>query len=624
MITVARLAIGQLSNFFVNWRPGIYQLQLDGVYNFIASQLLIDVPTFTEIREIGSVFVDNAPLASAQNTDELTQGPSFFYEVPTRTLFVRLPDYDAPLNHRMVIGPNYAFATDHYIDEVTGQEFDGRLNSTFNIEKSKDPLFFGRLRYQDFTLEIENGDGFFYQIQDWDIFGQPVSISVGEQLQNQADFVTIKTGRVRDYSFIGERVIMNIEDSRRTLDRNVPETLITTDDYPTVKRGKGKYKPLVYGRCLNVPCQPLDDDARDAQDRPRAEFYTFSCADTTYHSIMAVRLVYVDGAEVDVHSVDLDEGTFTLRNTFASGENNLDVYKPGQRVTADIDGYTDTTGTAVTLIENPLDVVRDLIQNYLQVPFGSLFYDVTTWNEARQNQPAINYCIDRRIKLQVVIQQICSSLLNGIDIDVDNRLTWLRRADSDRSMYYVAAEDWVSPPDIVFDSSESISSALVEYNRDWATGDPQTVENNDYFEDFVQKFKGPKDGTFETVLTDDLDAEALAARIANAFQDVQIFIEGDVNINVEHPRSPILFSELRPGDNLGLEVDDIQIINKKIVRSQFLSLFTCELINISINTETETASIRARFIANTGVVKRLADGRTKVLTDGLVKALRSL
>lgn len=603
MVTIAKLSVGTAQTFWVNWQPGIYYYNFDGTYDFLDAEFIVDVPTISGVTDIGSVFSDNVALTKVDNTDDLQDSPSFYYDSDDNAVYIRLENYESPAGHDLNVGPVYGLSNETYIDEDTETVYESRLRSVVNITRKKDALFFGKITYSDFTVELDNADYFFYILPSWDVYGQPFEVSYGDPELAVSAFDILRTGRIKEYTFEGQNVTLYLEDPRRVLSKDLPVTLLTSDDYSDIDRDEDKYIPICYGECKKVPCRVLDDGAAGAT-------FEFTCADVSYHSdgIYSIDAVYVDGVEVTTNSESLPFGTFTLLAA---------DYNPGQTVTADIKGYMNSSGL---LIENPLDIIKDMLTVYLDIQYNSNYFDTTAWEAGTLGKADINYCIFKQTSMLKVIEAIASSFLEGFEITPGNKFTWLTHDDDDDSVFTVEAVDWLEPPKVEYSSDEAISSATVEYAPDWNSGEYKTVINDDNYDTFVRKFRGPNDYKFTTVLTNKSDAESAAEEWDSRYGDVQIFITGEINLNLNKTGNRFLITEdlkfittedgkyiiidksettvfdLHPGYNITLEVDGIEIRNKEIVRTDFIGSVKTELLELVINTDDETATIKGRVI----------------------------
>lgn len=581
MITIIKLSVGTNISFWVNWQPGIYYINFNGNYSFIDSSLLINVPTYSGISEVNSVFSDGDALTQVSNTSDLINGPSFYYDSINNGLYIRLANYDPPNVHTINVGPVYGFSDQTHIDETTGTYYESRLLSTVDVLRKKDPLYFGKMTYSDFTIEADNSDGFFYDVRNWDVYGQPIEVRYGNASESVINFPIIKTGRVKEYSFVGDRFIITAQDTRRILSKTLPTTILSAATYADIDRDEGKYVPIVYGECRGVPCRALDDGATTPSS------YTFICADVTDHvaGIKAIDKVYIDGAVVTPASTNLTAGTFTVGSA---------SFAPGNVVTADIKGYVDGSGD---LIENPLDIIKDILTTYIDVEYNTNYFNTTIWANATIGKPSVGYCAYKSTTIAKIIEDIGASLLEGLDISPDNKFTWLSHSDGTAPIFKIKAEDWLAMPSVEFSSDEAVSSATVQYSPFWNTGSYKSVIDNDNYATFFSKFKGANDGTFTTVLSAMADAESLAEYISDSYDDVQIFITGQVNLNLTYNEYPYDLIDVNQGDNIDIEIDGIEIRDGKIVRTDFIGRIKAEVIELTLSPEIDKAEIKARYIS---------------------------
>ena len=578
MTTIARLSVGTELTFWVNYQPGIYYYNFDGDYSFIDSSLLVNVPIFdTPVSDIASVFSDSEPLTQVFNTDDLVNGPSFYYDSADNALYIRLANYDPPSAHLINAGPVYGLANEYYVDADTGTTYASRLLSTVGIERRKDPLFFGKITYSDFSITVDNADGELYDLQNWDVYGQPLSIAIGENTQSAASFTTVRTGTVKEYIFKGDTVEIIVQDSRRVLERDLPVKTVNTTDYANADRDIGKLIPLVYGECRGVPCRVTNDATATTS-------FSFVACDTDDHSggVTSIDTVYVDGVSVAFSGTSLTNATFNLASS---------VYELGKSVTCDMVGFDDVGS-------NPLDIAKDILTTYLNVDYNSNYFDLAAWTSATVGKDDIGICLYKKESIAKAMEKIGATFLEGLGVTPDNKFTWKQRSDLNAPIYQVKAEDWLAPPDVEFSSDEAISSASVGYSQFWNTGDFKTTVNDSIYDEFVRKFKKPKDQSFETLYPDKTTADTFAALLIERYSDVQILVYGDISLKLENQGYLFNPLALQPGDNVDLEIDGIEIIAGTLRTTDIIGRIKAELLEIEIDPETETARIVARYISD--------------------------
>ena len=132
MIPIGQLSVGRELTFWLNYRPGIFYYNFDGIYPLIDPEFLVDVPTIPGVTDVGSVYSDSTQLAEASSIVELDNEPSFYYDQPNNMLYIRLQNYDPPGIHQISGGPVFGFAKTHYVDPVTKTEYESRLLSSSN------------------------------------------------------------------------------------------------------------------------------------------------------------------------------------------------------------------------------------------------------------------------------------------------------------------------------------------------------------------------------------------------------------------------------------------------------------------------------------------------------------
>jgi hypothetical protein len=88
----------------------------------------------------------------------------------------------------------------------------------------------------------------------------------------------------------------------------------------------------------------------------------------------------------------------------------------------------------------------------------------------------------------------------------------------------------------------------------------------------------------------------MALDLSTRYGDVQIIISGDISTHLENAGYIYPLLNLKPGDNIDIEVDGIEIRDGRVVYGDFIGRVKAELLELTISPGSETAQIVARFI----------------------------
>jgi len=500
-ILLCELDIGQLWAFYVNWRTGCWKVNFDGVYSEI-TVFTSDIPTLT-ITRIGSMKVDGVSLLKVNTKEDVqTNDSSFFFDDLFNTIYLHCLNGDEPSIHQISIGEAYGFA--NYAGVYNNFIYDGRLLSIPSISTSKDPQFFGVISFEGGEVVINNDDGAYDKFgEDNDVFGNSGRVLMGFKDLSYSEFIPIVSGFIENMKITESELRVMIQDKRKQLSRNLPVNVFDDTTYPNIKdKNVGKPIPIGYGIIKNAPVICTNEVEGGAPAN-----YDFKLCDTTYHSIKEITEVRVEGVAKGTSAQDLDAGTFSLATA---------DYDPGDEVTCDFQGYVDALGN---LIENGLDVTRDLLECYYGIKFNSNFFNTSQWH--RNRAPNINYFLNKEKKLVEIIGEIAETVQGDFIVDDDERFSF-RLYDPVEAASYTIPKEWLLEiPEIEYDSSEVLTSLIVGYAKDWAEDEYLLYEEKSQEEDIFNRFKTYLRKTFNTLLTSKVDAQTWAEKRMRFSGDVK-------------------------------------------------------------------------------------------------------
>jgi hypothetical protein len=502
-ITLVELDFGAPQTVWFNWAAGVWYVDFDAVYDLIDPALLAGVTAQTT-GAIGSVSSDAAPLLAVASAAEVqTTELSFYYDSATRRVYIHLQNGDEPRLHRITLGVVYGVST--VAGTYNGMIYEARLREAPSISKSKDPLFFGRIAFEGGSIEIDNTDGAFDDLgEDNDVFGNAVRILQGFGGFDYSDFARMGSGIIEDIEIGPDSLRVSMKDARSALTRELPTDAFNQTTYPYLKDANvGKSIPVCWGVCRNVPVICTNED----ETTPAA--YTFKFLDTTNHEAHALTAVRVNDATVTPTASSLSAGTFSLSDT---------DYSPGDKVTADIEGYEDGSGN---LISNALDIILDILESYFGIEYGSTSFNEGEWTVATAAAPDIGYFGDDPTEAIQIIEEICASARVWFITQDDGRYTARIYNPSRAVSQTLVRADLLEIPAVRYDPAEVLTSTRVGYNKDWSEGEFVWLHDTSQESAIFVKYKTYREESFETLLTNAPDAQA--------FSDDILDLSGEVN-----------------------------------------------------------------------------------------------
>lgn len=459
------------------------------------------------IYNVQSVNVDGFQLLRVDSiADLLTQSGSFYYDGTTTKIYIAFTDYEPPLAKQIYISAVVGFAyntdTDMYFE---GAYYDPRVSSIFGIKKSKDPLFYGLLKFDSGTVKLINDDG---ELDDWrdrNLYRQATRLLVGEAGFTYDEYEKVFTGIIGNDSRTWSDISIKVEDVRAGLSAPVPYNTLTQTDYPYLDDSLvDKYIPIAYGSIRNAEAFCLNSEET-------ASYYTFIFCDTEFNNATSLDAVYVDGEAVAVYSTDLSSGTFVLTSAVVNDQFTS--------VTCDFHGAS---------IENGVDIIKDLMLNYANTTYISELWDTTETAAAQAISRDTSVYKKEQVKLSKLIEQVC------VDIDAlffahDNGLYTIRIYDADRTpVKTIYSDEWMDEPTIDNNSDEFLSSVIINYNKDQSSDEYYTYEETSYIDEVFDIYKSKQSKTIETGLTTEADAILKAQTIMESSKLVQDIVKRSV------------------------------------------------------------------------------------------------
>jgi hypothetical protein len=569
---LVELSIGQEQSVWFNYSAFTYYVDFDAIYALIDPAFLIGVSA-QSVSEIGGISSDAAPLLSVGSiaTCEATE-LSYYWDYPSKALYVHLQNGDPPSFHTLIIGVVYGVANHGGVWGTT--YYAPRLISAPAISKSKDPLFFGKISIDGWSITIDNTPDpgadtgpFDRMLEDLDVFGNRIRTLAGFDDDEYSDFMLSVNGFIENVSTGEEELVIAAKDLKATLKAKVPDSFFDVVTYPNIEPGNiGKEIPLGYGVIKNAPVTCTNE-----AESPAPATFSFKICDMAHHAaISAITQVYVDGVAKATASTDLVNGTFTLATA---------NYDPGQDVTVDYSGYEDALGN---LIENALDVMKDLIVTWAGTAYLPETFDQSQWTATRAAVPNIGLFVEDETEIIDLIEQICQSAQVNLIVLDDGRYTARKSNDLSAWKYEVRqdeiVEDGLSP--ISADPTEVISSARVGHSKDWAADAWQYINDTSRQDEVLLRYKTKNPQTFDTLLTSAADAQTFATAILEAGSYVAR-----------------IFSVTTKTQALGLELmDNIKCPIRRRSGKGMLGNVKAEIIGISKNFDSMEITLTCRII----------------------------
>ncbi len=573
-VALSEWSFGQKQKIFFNFSPGVYYVMFSAIYPLIDASFLNGV-TAQNISDVGSVSSNAAACLKVNSVATVEAVELSFYSDPAlRGLWFHLQNGDPPSLHRVVIGVVFGAANRPGVWGTT--YYAPRIDSAPALVKRRDPLSFGPIAYPSFSVTLKNDPDPRRSAGPFDdlprkryVYGSRIRSLVGFDDDQYADFSVAATGFVNRVRLGQQKLTIGAEDIRRVFDKKVPINFFKVADYPNLDpKNEGKVIPLGYGVVIRqkVTC------TNEKQASPVS--YSFKICDMSFHSsIHAITAVYVDGVAKTPTATSLADATFTLSTS---------DYSPGKTVTVDYSGYRDNV--AGTLIENSLDVIKDMMVNLLKIPFLPETYDIPLWLALRAAVPNVGFCVDAEKQASELIETICRGALIFMDTHPDGRYVPKRCVQNPATRLKLKASDLLRASEIELDidTSKIISMARIGHSRDWSTGQSQYYTFDEFATQVKELYGESVDDyeTFETFLRSEADARACAIGIMSVAAKEQIKFTARTKMQA-----------------LGIELGDaIEVPLYRQTGQGFVGMVKAEVIGVPLNLDDMEIPLECRII----------------------------
>lgn len=455
----------------------------------------------TAVYQVASVQVDGTSFTAVSAlADLLTTDEAFYYDGGSTKLYIKFLDSAYPLTQKIFIGVVAGFSKNAENPYYNNIYYDPRLDSIFGIKKSKDPLFYGMLKFNSGNVKIINNDA---ALDDWrsrNLYRQACRILIGENGSAYSTYEKVFSGIIGNNSRTWQSLSVKVDDIRAGLTNPLPVNQVFKSSFPTMT-DDGFFKPIAYGDIRSGNCYCLNET-------PSGGNHTFLFMDTEFNNATSISEVRVDGVAKATVSVDLAAGTFVL--------SSANVGTNFGSVVADFTGAN---------IKNGVDIIKDLMKNYANVDYLSVNYDLTETAAAQLIARDTCVYVKSQEKLNKTIEQIC------VDIDAlffahdDGTLT-VRVYDYDRvPVKQIYEDEWIGEPDTEGNEDEFLSSVIIKYNRNRA--DDKYIEYNEtsYIDEVFDNYKSAQSKEIVTNLTTEADAILKAQTVMESSKLVEDIVK---------------------------------------------------------------------------------------------------
>ncbi len=302
--------------------------------------------------------------------DCLSDDQSFFWDNTNQVLYIhynqdhQIDQFTFNFDYGIAIG-----LTNDRIRYFENRPYYPYLLNFPQIEVLVDKLNYDQLSFIVDTISTDNRTGFFNQFKTVPIYGNQITIRTGEEGDSYVDLVERATYYIEDYNFSADTFDIDIQDVRKTLTAQVPNTILSIADYPDLgEHSIGKTLPFLYtpygGFSHDVPGHCINEEDLIASD-PKFKFAEVLTVSST--ADISVWVLSSDQVWIEDTGISIDEGTGLV--TVPDAKTGASPYGVLQ-VKADCRGVLNTYAS---------DIIKDLYSRFLSLTYDSSNYDIVEW-----------------------------------------------------------------------------------------------------------------------------------------------------------------------------------------------------------------------------------------------------
>jgi hypothetical protein len=428
----------QLNTQWINAGAGVWYVNFDNLYPEVETDLIPAWFTVQTVSNVGSVQVNGVPLTITNTLLDCSNNEgTFFYDGTNKELYIHLIGGSDPiLGENIVnIGVVYGYSFHSFTPVGINVHYEGRLLSIPQINKSRDPMYWGKIQFEGGSVSLNNADGFFDLFgEDNNIYGNETRVKFGYRDLDIADYATVFVGYADKFDISTTQMSLSFKDKRKQLSKAV--TYACTD-----KNALEAIEELLltnYGIAYNQVYYDVDQWeamkllAYNVTLNYTKETEVIKIIEEICASIFGLFIVLVDGrysfkitSPFDASNADLSIPNDDILNDFSLS------YDPSQVISSTKIGYNrdwTTSGSAYTFLTDTSQEadVFQLYKTYSQKEFLTALPDVI--DAQNYSDRILEYAglVRAESSIEVPIKYWILDIGDFIDIELNRSATdWL-------------------------------------------------------------------------------------------------------------------------------------------------------------------------------------------------------
>jgi hypothetical protein len=513
--------------------------------------------------------------------ETLTTIGSWFYDNVTGQLSVHIAHESTPESLTIQYGQGFGFSDNGvvYVDSTLYLPY---IKNVPAIQKQEDIVGYSKPSFLNSSVTVANENGVLDDLKDEYLTGNTGFLSYVDDdliVNNQvssSQLIRLATWFIDNINWGMDEIQFSVQDNRK-IEFQVPTRKFSIADYPTLNTDDaGKLVPLIYGKVRRAPATPTEPGTTGSTSATFRVAEEFTTIDQVYVKIGDTWVTRSTSSETP------SIGTFRIPNARATVND------------APYECVVDLTGIAVT---HASDIIKDLHNRYLSIPFNSLYYDTIAWALAETSLPTCGILVDQATDINQVINDVQNGVYPGFRyaINSDGKRTIII---DDRTKAISKFIDSVLvfnkeklPVDEITDYL--FNSVTIAYNKEYNSGKLNRVTNSSYNQSLIDNYQWHNTTEIPSLLNDDTLATAFAAAKALEYSTPQRII------------SPLLADS----SFFTTEIYDIVAINTALDSDAetwtgispsrpYFGVLVCQVLSVAPDYANKTTQLSLRVIAD--------------------------
>lgn len=372
------------------------------------------------------------------------------------------------------------------------------MKGTVSISDKVDRGIFGKMSFVSNNITFENrydkltGEGEFNYVFDTPVPGATVKIlyiSDSDIEEGKKTLTPIYEGFVESEEITASEYRINVADKREQLNGKIPNIYFDAVTYPLAKdKVIGSIIPEGYGDLLGCPATCINGTVTSGD-----VLYKYATDGTTVTTVY----VKIDGEWVEKTPTASSgtDCTFTLSSSDGRASS-------GAALEAKVD-------CRLRDIDNPAEIIADMVTRYLSIPFNSDYYDFGTWSQEAALLGDVGLYLGKRDEffkwVELLQNGSTSPFIFRINPDgkYENKVDDITRAVK-RNFSYI--ENISDERSVETDFTNYATDVLINYNYDQKDKTYQSETLDTFKQETLDTYRYPKELEFETLLTEEADA----------------------------------------------------------------------------------------------------------------------